>query len=176
MMAVTVGGPGFVAVGEESFEDGTTGNLAVWVSGDGITWNRVPHEAAFGGEELTNVWLKDVTAFGAGLVAVGVELTGDSADAAATFWSRPGSFGRESLSGNGKDPRKNGVQPFCIGAQASMSRLRPWSSKITQASARSPVPLISSTTPLPHLPCTTRSPTVISLADTVAPPAGDADS
>jgi hypothetical protein len=84
MMAVTAGGPGFVAVGEEDSEDGTTGVAAVWISEDGIGWSRVPHdEATFGGEENTDVFMKDVTAFGSGLVAVGMEWKGSSADAAA---------------------------------------------------------------------------------------------
>ncbi|HSR44727.1 MAG TPA: hypothetical protein VLT15_05775 [Acidimicrobiia bacterium] len=83
MMAVTAGGPGFVAVGEDIAEDGT-GISAVWVSEDGITWSRVSHdEASFGGQEQTNVFMKDVTAFGSGLVAVGMESTGSSIDAAA---------------------------------------------------------------------------------------------
>ncbi|MDF1595582.1 MAG: hypothetical protein P1T08_05740 [Acidimicrobiia bacterium] len=84
MGAVAAGGPGFVAVGEEDSEDGTTGVAAVWISEDGIGWSRVPHdEATFGGEENTNVFMKDVTAFGSGLVAVGMEWEGSSADAAS---------------------------------------------------------------------------------------------
>ncbi|HSR43865.1 MAG TPA: hypothetical protein VLT15_01375 [Acidimicrobiia bacterium] len=84
MMAVTAGGPGFVAVGEDTSEDGSSGISAVWISEDGISWSRVPHdEAAFGGTEQTNVFMKDVTVFGSELVAVGVEVTEGSADAVA---------------------------------------------------------------------------------------------
>jgi hypothetical protein len=83
MIAVTAGGRGFVAVGQDISEDGTTGVSAVWVSEDGITWIRVPHdEAAFGGGEQTT-FMKDVTSFGSGLVAVGGESTGGLVDAAA---------------------------------------------------------------------------------------------
>ncbi len=83
MMAVAVGGPGFVAVGEEASEDGT-GIAVVWVSEDGITWSRVPHDGmALGGAEQTNVFMKDITAFGSGVVAVGMDSTGGSVDAAA---------------------------------------------------------------------------------------------
>lgn len=83
MTAVTAGGPGFVAVGEESVEGWPAGVSVVWVSEDGVIWSRVPHdEAAFGVEEQTTL-MKDVTAFGSGLVAVGMESTGNSIDAAA---------------------------------------------------------------------------------------------
>lgn len=67
--AVTVGGPGFVAVG------GTGGynvhsDAAVWTSPDGITWSRVPHdESVFGG--TNSYFMSDVTVGGPGLVAVG---------------------------------------------------------------------------------------------------------
>ncbi len=87
-MAVAAGGPGFVAVGDDSTPDGTAGITAVWTSEDGITWSRVLHdESAFGGEEQVNVFMKDVTAFGSGLVAVGLEWRDSQADAVA--WTSP---------------------------------------------------------------------------------------
>jgi hypothetical protein len=67
--AVTVGGPGLVAVG------GTGGynvdsDAAVWTSPDGIIWSRVPHdESVFGGDD--GQFISDVTVGGPGLVAVG---------------------------------------------------------------------------------------------------------
>lgn len=68
MKSVTVGGPGFVAVG--SVENDGDADAAVWTSGDGITWSRVPHdEAVFGGAQ--GQWINSVTAGGPGLVAVG---------------------------------------------------------------------------------------------------------
>ena len=41
MSSVTVGGPGLVAVRSD------VGRAAVWISIDGITWSRVPHDEAF---------------------------------------------------------------------------------------------------------------------------------
>jgi hypothetical protein len=44
MSSVTAGGPGLVAVGRDPF------GAAVWTSGDGLTWFRVPHtDEVFGG-------------------------------------------------------------------------------------------------------------------------------
>ena len=83
MVGVTVGGPGFVAVG------GDSGDAVVWTSVDGIAWSRVPHdEAVFGGP--SGVGMSSVTQGGPGLVAVG----GDGADIAVwtsvdgIAWSR----------------------------------------------------------------------------------------
>jgi hypothetical protein len=79
MSAVTVGGPGLVAVGRSNngYEgdadiDGQPreGDAVVWTSVDGLTWSRVPHdEAVFGG--VRNQGMLDVTVGGPGLVAVG---------------------------------------------------------------------------------------------------------
>jgi len=79
MSSVTVGGPGFVAVGSkiesEDFEEPGI-SAVVWTSVDGITWSRVPHdEAVFGGPG--NKAMNSVTAGGPGLVAIGVD--GDNA-------------------------------------------------------------------------------------------------
>lgn len=64
MLSVTVGGPGLVAVGADSWPR----NLAetpVWTSPDGITWTRVPDQGAGRGA------MTSVTAGGPGVVAVG---------------------------------------------------------------------------------------------------------
>lgn len=83
--AVTPGGPGFVAVGSVAGPDGD-GAAAVWVSEDGITWSRVPHdEAVFGGPALEE--MLDVTAGGPGLVAVGWENPLEGWDASAAVWT-----------------------------------------------------------------------------------------
>jgi len=65
--AVTVGGPGLVAVGESG------GAAAAWTSTDGMAWTRVPHDdAVFGrAEEATEARIYDVTVGGPGLVAAG---------------------------------------------------------------------------------------------------------
>jgi hypothetical protein len=67
LSGVTVGGPGFVAVGSDE------GDAMVLTSVDGVTWSRVPHDdAVFGGAEDGHYTSMDsVTAGGPGLVAVG---------------------------------------------------------------------------------------------------------
>ncbi len=66
---VTVGGPGLVAVGGTGGYN-TDGDAVVWISVDGITWSRVPHdESVFGG--ANSYFMSDVTVGGPGLVAVG---------------------------------------------------------------------------------------------------------
>jgi hypothetical protein len=74
MNSVTVGGPGLVAVGwvENDREIDGDGAAAVWTSVDGVTWSRVPHDVTlFGG--TGNQRMYEVTAAGAGLVAVGAD-------------------------------------------------------------------------------------------------------
>jgi hypothetical protein len=75
--AVTVGGPGLVAVGGEcpGSRDCIAGTpvdwtAAVWVSPDGFAWERVPHDEDIFGGPGSQVML-DVTPGGPGLVAVG---------------------------------------------------------------------------------------------------------
>jgi hypothetical protein len=74
MLSVTAGGPGLVAVGSED-GDPIGSDAAVWVSADGVTWTRVPHdETVFGGSgihgpkehRMVSVTVRDL-----GLVAVG---------------------------------------------------------------------------------------------------------
>jgi hypothetical protein len=84
--AVTVGGPGLVAVGT-AFPNPATQDVqaaAVWTSVDGITWSRVPHdEAVFGGGAM-----RDVIVGGPGLVAVGD--TGSENGTDAVVWTSVG--------------------------------------------------------------------------------------
>jgi hypothetical protein len=79
MKAVTAGGPGLVAVGED---DATYGDPrpAVWLSEDGLTWDRLDPAAIQGvaddppgGARCTGAAavMNDVTAGGPGLIAVG---------------------------------------------------------------------------------------------------------
>jgi hypothetical protein len=67
--AVVAGGPGLVAVGNAGSLDEDSA-AAVWVSENGITWSRVPHdETQLGGPMLQDMY--DVVVAGPGLVAVG---------------------------------------------------------------------------------------------------------
>lgn len=75
--AVVSGGPGFVAVGSDcggrcGFQEGEEAwDAAVWVSTDGISWQRIPHdEEVFGGPGSQDIL--DVVEGGPGLVAVGI--------------------------------------------------------------------------------------------------------
>jgi len=68
---IAAGGPGLVAVGDD--RSGGDSDAAVWVSADGYTWARVPHdEAVFGG--TADQLMSSVTFGGPGLVAVGSEI------------------------------------------------------------------------------------------------------
>jgi len=87
MGGVTVGGPGFVAVGS-----GEVG-AAVWTSSDGITWTRVPHDDAVFG----NSGMSAVTAGGPGLVAVGDDHVWTSPD--GITWTRVADVGEEFNAG-----------------------------------------------------------------------------
>ncbi len=84
MSSVTAGGPGLVAVGSDGpFDDQVA---AVWTSPDGITWSQVPDdEAVLGGEGVQT--MLGVTVGGPGLVAVGVDVSGNDQDAAV--WTSP---------------------------------------------------------------------------------------
>ena len=86
MVSVTIGGPGFggpgfVAVGVDESAEELDKDAAVWISADGVTWSRVPHdEAVFGGED--DQQMVTVIVGGPGLVAVGGDGPFDDADAA----------------------------------------------------------------------------------------------
>jgi len=83
MVDVTVGGPGFVAVGGDSPSgQDEPEDAAVWTSVDGVSWSRVPYdETVFGGAEMVSV-----TAGGPGLVVVGGDTVWTSVDGVS--WSR----------------------------------------------------------------------------------------
>jgi DNA-directed RNA polymerase specialized sigma24 family protein len=68
MEAITDGGLGLVAVGFDTSEEGQ--RAAVWTSVDGSIWTRVPDEGTDFGTADNEV-MRDVTAGGPGLVAVG---------------------------------------------------------------------------------------------------------
>lgn len=69
MNAIASNGARFVAVGSESSEAGE--HAAVWISIDGIDWNRILHDEAVFGAPRGGVVMSDVTAGGPGFVAVG---------------------------------------------------------------------------------------------------------
>lgn len=82
MRSVTAGGPGMVAVGHDHDE----AVAAVWVSADGLNWERIAHdEGELGGSGSRE--MEVVAAIGAGLVAVGIDCR---RDAAAVWWSPDG--------------------------------------------------------------------------------------
>jgi hypothetical protein len=86
MHAVTVGGPGFVAVGGGPLTpwdlegEEPTWAAWVWTSTDGTTWQRVPHD-----DDVfsANTTMNDVVAIGDTLVAVG----GEHDDEHAAAWT-----------------------------------------------------------------------------------------
>ena len=102
---VVAGGPGFVAVGAEAFPEGEFRRLpiddgvivtppfgftdapvrgAIWTSGDGLVWTRVPDEQ-LPGTAAENVRLIGVATGGPGLVAVGWR--GHPEDRDAVVWT-----------------------------------------------------------------------------------------
>ncbi len=101
---LTVGGPGWVAVGFEQ-RVGTAG--AVWTSTDGSSWSRVPHDAElFGGDDQSHTRIQAVTATPAGLVAVGSRLLGP--DSRKIIWTSPDGAAWERLDVAGP-PRLDGA-------------------------------------------------------------------
>ncbi|MQA07406.1 MAG: DUF2510 domain-containing protein [Pseudonocardiaceae bacterium] len=84
MWSVTVGGPGFVAVGADKLGTGKGSVAAVWTSTDGTEWQQVPHSNVFGRPD-DDVTMRAVTAGGPGLVAVG-----HTKDSAAVWTSEDG--------------------------------------------------------------------------------------
>jgi hypothetical protein len=95
--AVTIGGPGFVAVGSDC--DGVCGvsaddgwDAAVWVSADAVDWTPIPHdEAVFGGPGSQN--MIDVVSGGPGLVVVGIIDHAYFGGRRSPFELRPGEVG-----------------------------------------------------------------------------------
>jgi len=80
---VTAGGPGLVAVGSDMAAFGSP-DAAIWISPDGVTWLRVPHESVFDIAKMSSV-----IAGPTGVVAVGsAQLYGEN-DMHAAVWTAP---------------------------------------------------------------------------------------
>ena len=87
MASVTVAGLGLVAVGSIGLRGDF--DAAVWISGDGMRWSRVPpDEAALGGAGFQS--MASVTEGGPGAVAVGSEVTRN--DEVAAVWTSADGF------------------------------------------------------------------------------------
>ena len=87
MASVTVAGGGLIAVGSHESRGGF--DAAVWISGDGMKWSRVPpDEVVLGGDGFQS--MASVTAGGSGAVAVGSEVTRNDEDAAV--WTSADGF------------------------------------------------------------------------------------
>jgi hypothetical protein len=83
---VAAGGPGLVAAGGEYSGDSST---TFWVSADGYTWTRIPHDEALFGDPGTQQILS-VAAWGPGLVAAGFDISPGAWDAAVWVSLPPG--------------------------------------------------------------------------------------
>jgi hypothetical protein len=87
ILAVTQGGPGWVAVGDIDMDGG------VWVSEDGLDWVRIQDDDLIAGDRI-DVTIYDVTAWNEGLIAVGAVgidgATGDLAGRGAIWVSQDG--------------------------------------------------------------------------------------
>jgi hypothetical protein len=85
LVAICAGGPGFVVVGEAFGSEGL--DAAVWTSPDGLSWDRVPHDAAiFGGPG--NQAMSAVAPGGPGLIAGGYD-DATASDMDAAVWTSP---------------------------------------------------------------------------------------
>lgn len=108
MTSVTVGGPGFVAVGWEGQEPLLRGPAVVWTSVDGVAWSRISdNQEAFEPGEQGFARINGVTSGGPGLVAVGADdgaVVWTSTD--GYTWSRVPNSG--SLSGETLDGHSSG--------------------------------------------------------------------
>lgn len=70
MLAITAGGPGYVAVGYDAPNGDRDG--AAWTSVDGVTWDRVAHdETVFGGQDWQVI--NAATSMGRRVIAVGFD-------------------------------------------------------------------------------------------------------
>jgi photosystem II stability/assembly factor-like uncharacterized protein len=99
MVSVAAGGPGLVAVGSVTGEHQTgpyeKTDAAVWISPDGFTWSRVPHDedvfATSGDLGDMHEQMLGVIAGGPGLVAVGTD-AGDQCGSDSAVWTSPDGF------------------------------------------------------------------------------------
>ncbi|MGZ8528664.1 MAG: WD40/YVTN/BNR-like repeat-containing protein, partial [Candidatus Limnocylindrales bacterium] len=85
---VAVGGPGFVAVGvgtSGSMAELSSEHAAIWTSGDGSVWTRVPDSAAFDGATI-----RTVIAGGPGLIAMGNDYQDNGVFSPAVWTSTDG--------------------------------------------------------------------------------------
>jgi hypothetical protein len=105
---LTTGGPGLVAVGQETIGGDT--NAVVWTSTDGSVWSRVDDPSArFGGDGPQRMFTVTSSPFGA--VAAGADGVGADSDAAVwtsiegSTWGRlpPGTPAMSALTGYGGD-------------------------------------------------------------------------
>ena len=86
MWSVIEAGPGLVAVGWDCAGDRCS--AAVWISTDGESWRRIPHdESVFGGQG--NQRMVAVTPLGESLVAVGWDRPAPQEQASAAVWTSP---------------------------------------------------------------------------------------
>lgn len=101
--AVTIGGPGFVAVGVDCGgecipSDDDASDAAVWVSDNATDWTRIAHdESVFGGPGSQD--MIDVIQGGPGLVAVGIIDHAYWGARRSPHETRPGDVGRAGPSG-----------------------------------------------------------------------------
>ena len=70
---IAAGGPGYVAVGASVADSGGDIDPAVWVSEDGLSWERVVSPSF---EDPGSQWMESVSSGGPGVVAVGLSLDG----------------------------------------------------------------------------------------------------
>jgi hypothetical protein len=95
MNSVTAGGPGFVAVGMDTFVDfGRRWEATVWVSEDGMSWQRISHPALTE-SKVQEMW--GVTHSGSAVTAVGLSAESDNEWDAAVWVSSDG-YGWERVS------------------------------------------------------------------------------
>jgi hypothetical protein len=101
IVAITEGGPGYVAVGTDAFGQ----NGKVWTSDDGRSWQQVSDANGV----FSDAAISDVTAGGSGLVAVGTDLPSNG----AVVWT----------SANGEEWAKVALDPDVIGADARLNAI-----------------------------------------------------
>ncbi len=92
MTRITRGGPGLVAIGAQGDKkQGAVYAAAVWTSGDGEAWTRIPHDEAVFGSEDRPAGMTSVASWGPGLVAVGFErtATGTGGETRPVVWTSP---------------------------------------------------------------------------------------